>query len=73
MNNKLSCEMGARKLKIADVARKTGISRTTLTALYYGTSKRISFETLDKLCKFFGCGTEALLQLNDEKESTPCK
>ena len=49
----LSRLMGERKLKIADVARDTGINRGTLTRLYYETAERIELEVLDQLCEYF--------------------
>lgn len=47
--------LASRKEKISTVSRATGISRTTLTKLYYETSQAISFETLSKLCSYFQC------------------
>lgn len=44
--------LGQKQLKITKVSDDTKISRPTLTALYYNTSKGIQFETLDKLCKY---------------------
>jgi len=37
---------------IATVCTYTGISRTTLTNLYYGHSKGIQLDTLKRLCDF---------------------
>lgn len=50
----LSAIMGARRLKISKVSKDTGISRTTLTALYYDSGKGIQFETANRLCIYFG-------------------
>lgn len=50
--NKFSEILGKRKMKISDVHDATGISRPTLTALYYDKSKGIKFDTLDKLCRY---------------------
>lgn len=36
---------------IEDLRERTGISRTTLTAIYYGKGKGVQFQTLGKLCK----------------------
>ena len=44
--------MGERRLKISKVAADTGISRTTLTALYYDFGKGIQFETANALCEY---------------------
>lgn len=54
--------MGERKLKIADVARDTGINRGTLTRLYYETAERIELEVLDQLCDYFQVEISALLE-----------
>ncbi len=41
-----------RHWNIETVCTYTGISRTTLTKLYYGRSKGIQLDTLKKLCDF---------------------
>lgn len=48
----LSVLLAERDLKISDVARITGISRTTLTALAYNHGKGIQFDTFDTLCNY---------------------
>lgn len=58
--------MGERKLKIADVARAIDVHRNTITLLYYEKAKRIDFEVLDKLCKFFNCKVEDILEYIEE-------
>lgn len=54
--------LGERKLKIADVARDTGINRGTLTRLYYETAERVEIDVLDKLCDYFGIDLPELLE-----------
>ena len=61
----LSRLMGERKLRIADVARAIGVNRSTITLLYYEKAKRIDFEVLDKLCKFFNCTISDLLEYKE--------
>jgi len=58
----LSRLMGERKLKIADVARAIGVNRSTITLLYYEKARRIDFDVLDKLCKFFNCTISDLFE-----------
>lgn len=58
----LSRLMGERKLKIADVARETGLNRNTVTLLYRETATRIDLEAVEKLCELFGCGVADLLE-----------
>lgn len=47
--------MGERKMRIADVARETGISRATITLLYKETAQRIDLEVVDELCRLLNC------------------
>jgi len=53
--NKLSEVMGRKRLKIKDVVEKSGLSRNTITDLYYDKSIMIMLETLDRLCKALDC------------------
>lgn len=47
--------MGAKKLKISDVVRDTGINRSTITRLYHEKTTRIDYEILEILCKYLAC------------------
>lgn len=58
----LSRMMGEKRLKIADVARDTGLNRGTLTRIYYETAERLDVEVLDKLCNYLGCSIAELLE-----------
>lgn len=59
----LSRIMGEHKMKIADVARETGLNRSTVTALYNETATRMDLDTVEKLCSFFKCEIGELLEL----------
>ena len=61
INNKISAALAGRLLKISQVSRDTGISRTTLPNLYYRRSNAVSFATLYKLCKYLHCGIDDIL------------
>ena len=58
----LSRIMGEKRLKIADIARETGINRGTITRLYYEQSERIDMEVLDALCSYLDCSVADLLE-----------
>jgi len=62
--------MGERRMKIADVARETGIHRNMIALLYYEKAKQIKFDVLEKLCRFFRCNVGDLLELNKGPEIT---
>ncbi|EKW0743135.1 MULTISPECIES: helix-turn-helix domain-containing protein [Enterobacterales] len=55
--------MGEHKLRIADVARETGLSRATVTLLYKETAQKVDLDTIEKICLLFGCGIGDLLEL----------
>lgn len=59
---KLGEQLGKRLLKISKVAAETGISRTTLTNLYYRKAKGITLETLGTLCAYLNCSVADLLE-----------
>lgn len=62
--------LGERKLKIADVARDTGINRGTLTRLYYETAERVELDVLDQLCEYFEVDIADMLErVSSEPES----
>ena len=51
----LSRLMGERKMKLADVARASGLHRNTITLLYKETAVRVDLEAMDRLCRLFEC------------------
>jgi len=54
--------MHARQVRfLQHVADGSGISRTTLTGIYYNKTQRVDLDTIDKLCAFFDCQPGDLL------------
>ena len=58
----LSRLMGERKVRVADVARDTGLHRNTVTLLYKETATQVDLDTIDRLCAYFDCGVGALFE-----------
>jgi putative transcriptional regulator len=58
----LSTLMGRDKLRIADVARLTGLNRSTVTALYRETATRVDLPAVEKLCELFRCDVGDLFE-----------
>lgn len=58
--------MGERKMRIADVARATGLSRATITLLYKETAQKVDLHALETLCRLFECQVDDLLELTQE-------
>lgn len=51
----LSRLMGEKKVRVADVARETGLHRNTITLLFRETATQVDLETIERLCKYFDC------------------
>ncbi|TFH11912.1 MAG: XRE family transcriptional regulator [Nitrosomonadales bacterium] len=62
----LSTILGAKRLKVSDVCRGTGIARATLDRYYYDRVKSFDREVLTKLCKFLGVKLSDLLVLVEQ-------
>ena len=70
----LSRLMGERRVRIADVARATGISRNQLARLYYDRARRVELADLETLCRYFNCALSELLEVVPElpaEQATP--
>lgn len=56
------------KISQSELSRQTGITQKQLSALETGKTKGITFETLAKLCLFFDCTPNEVLQLEAAAE-----
>ena len=65
MKNNMRVILVKKRLKVADVARETGLSKSTLTALYYERTKRPDIETLLKIANYLGVSIDELLTPED--------
>ena len=62
IKNHLSRLMGERKINVAELSRQTGLSKPGLHKIYHEKSEGISYEVLIKLCEFFDCGVNDILE-----------
>jgi len=62
----LSRYMGEQKMNISDVARQTGLNRSTISLLYHEKATRIELDTIEKLCGVFKCELGELLEIRVE-------
>ncbi|HGP8971093.1 TPA: helix-turn-helix domain-containing protein [Streptococcus pneumoniae] len=65
MKNNMRLLLAKQRKKTADVAEATGISKSTLTALYYECAKNPSLDTLKKVSSYLGVTLDEFL---DTKE-----
>lgn len=59
---KLSEIMGRKRIRPVELAKITGLSKTTIHKLYYEKSANLGVETLNKLCKALDCKISDLLE-----------
>lgn len=62
----LSRYMGEQKMNISDVARQTGLNRSSISLLYHEKATRIELVTIEKLCGVFKCEIGDLLAIRGE-------
>lgn len=61
MENNFRILLAKQRKKISDVYKATGISKSTLTALYYERTKHPDIETLKKVSNYLGVTIDELL------------
>lgn len=54
---------------VMEVAKATNISSKALYDIVNGKTKRIDFDTIEKLCRFFSCNIGDLLVLEEQKKA----
>lgn len=65
---RLSTILGAKRLKVADVCRATGIARATVDRYYNDRVNSFDREVLGKLCKFLQVMPGDMLVLVDQQD-----
>lgn len=53
--------MAKKGVNMSELSDVTGLSRSTISNIYNQKSKRIDFETINKLCIYFNCEANDLL------------
>ena len=66
----LSAKLG-RSVTMEEVAEATGIARPALNRIELNQTERIDFDTITKLCTFYGVGVGELLELKTEDRMIP--
>lgn len=57
--------MGAKRIKIYELEKISGISRSTITRLYYNQTNTVSFNTIENICKALNCTPGDLFEVVD--------
>ena len=66
LKNNLSAIMGAKRIKIYELEKISGISRSTITRLYYNQTNTVSFNTIENICKALNCTPGDLFEVVDQ-------
>lgn len=65
LKNNLSAIMGTKRIKIYELEQISGISRSTITRLYYNRTNTVSFHTIENICKALDCTPGDLFEIED--------
>ena len=65
LKNNLSAIMGAKRIKIYELEKISGISRSTIARLYYNQTNTVSFNTIENICKALNCTPGDLFEVVD--------
>ncbi|HEX2913489.1 MAG TPA: helix-turn-helix transcriptional regulator [Chloroflexia bacterium] len=68
IGNNISLMLKERNEKIRSFSRNIGISYTTAFDLYHANTSAISFELLDKLCRYFNVTPNELFPYNQPEQ-----
>ncbi len=69
IRNHLSRVMGERRLKIQDVASRSGLAYTTVFTLYHDKARRIDLATLKALCRTLDAQVGDLFEYVPDEDS----
>ena len=70
LKNQLSRILGGKRMTICALSDRSGVSRTTLTKLYYNKEKALSYAVLTKVLAALGCELRDFFR---EEESEQCR
>ena len=62
--------LAKRKMKVSDLADQVGITLANMSVLKNGKAKAIRVETLDKICKVFGCNIGDVMEFINDNNDT---
>ena len=63
--------MDRDKLKISDVSQRTGINRSTISALCRQSAVRVELPAVEQLCRLFHCPVGDLFEVLSDDDKAP--
>lgn len=64
---RLSTLLGERRIKMAELSRMTGVSKTTINAMYHDRVRKIDYGVLERICEALDCGLSDVLEYVEEE------
>jgi putative transcriptional regulator len=65
---KLSRVMGDRRINQAELSKRTGINKNTISDLYHDLTDRVSLTQIDTICDTLNCSLEEILEWTPNKK-----
>ena len=65
---RLSTILGERRIKMAELVRMTGVSKTTINAMYHDKVKKIDYGVLERICKVLECSLADIVEYVPEED-----
>ena len=59
---RLSTILGERRIKMAELVRMTGVSKTTINAVYHDKVSKLDYGVLDRICKALNCTLSDIIE-----------
>mgnify|MGYP002468299236 FL=1 len=63
---RLSTLLGEKRIKMAELSRMTGVSKTTINAMYHDRVRKIDYGVLERICKVLECKLSDVLEYVEE-------
>lgn len=65
---RLSSILGEKRIKMAELVRMTGVSKTTVNAMYHDKVQKIDYSVINRICKSLGCTVSDLIEYVPDQE-----
>ncbi len=68
IHSTLSSVLGSKRIKQSELAKMTGISKTTVNSFYNDKVTKVNYDILNKICKALDCQVSDILTYVPDEE-----